>query len=154
MVMCAKVENFFFDFWCDSDFWVFRFGFSQFTNEISEVYNVIMKGQSEEIRKLAVSALNSGQSASMLAEIFGVSCRTIYRWRKEAERGQTAGKKRGHRPRCLSAEEEKRLDELVCESPDKTLAELRSDLDKQCSLPTIMRALCRLGYRFKKNAEG
>ena len=112
-----------------------------------------MKGQSEEIRKLAVSAYRAGQSSRVLSSIFHVTSRTITRWVKEAEAGQTAGKKRGHRPRCLSAEEEQRLEELVSNNPDKTLAELRDDVNKQCSLPTIMRALVRLGYRFKKNSE-
>ena len=81
-----------------------------------------MKGQSEEIRILAVSSYNAGQSPQMLSEIFHVTSRTIYRWVKEAKEGQTAGKKRGHRPRCLSPEEEQRLDDLVRETPDKTLA--------------------------------
>ena len=112
-----------------------------------------MKGQSEEIRILAVSSYKAGQSSQVLSEIFRVSSRTICHWVKEAEAGQTAGKKRGHRPRCLSLEEEQRLDDLVRETPDKTLAELRDDLKKQCSLPTIMRALARLGYRLKKNTE-
>jgi transposase len=113
-----------------------------------------MKGQSEEIRKLAVSAYTAGKTARELSEIFVVSSRTIYRWVKEAKEGQTAGKKRGHRPRCLSPEEEQRLDNLVLEKPDKTLSELRDDLQKQCSLPTIMRALVRLGYKVKKNSKG
>jgi transposase len=112
-----------------------------------------MKGQSEEIRILAVSAYNAGQSSRALSEIFHVTSRTIFRWVKEAKEGQTAGKKRGHRPRCLSPEEEQHLDDLVRENPDKTLSELRDDLKKQCSLPTIMRALVRLGYRLKKNSE-
>ena len=112
-----------------------------------------MKGQLEEIRILAVAAYNAGQSPRMLSGIFHVTSRTIYRWVKEAKEGQTAGKKRGHRPRSLSPEEEQRLDDLVRENPDKTLAELRDDLKKECSLPTIMRALVRLGYRFKKNSE-
>jgi len=113
-----------------------------------------MKGQSEDIRILAVSAYNAGQSSRMLSEIFHVTSRTICRWVKEAREGQTAGKKRGHRPRCLSPEEEQRLDDLAGRHPDKTLAELRADLQKQCSLPTIMRSLVRLGYRYKKNSEG
>lgn len=113
-----------------------------------------MKGQPEDIRKLAVSAYKGGQSSRVLSEIFCVTSRTITRWVKEAEAGQTAGKKRGHRPRSLSVEEVERLDELVRENPDRTLSELRGDLKKQCSLPTIMRALVHLGYRFKKNAEG
>ena len=70
------------------------------------------------------------------------------------ERGTDRREKRGHRPRCLNPEEEKRLDELVSENPDRTLAELREDLKKKCSLPTIMRALERLGYRVKKTSEG
>jgi len=68
-----------------------------------------MKGQSEEIRILAVSAYKAGQTARLLSEIFGVTSRTIFRWVKEAKEGQTAGKKRGHRPRCLNPEEESAL---------------------------------------------
>ncbi len=112
-----------------------------------------MKGQTEEIRKLAVSAYNNGQSSQVLSSIFHVTSRTITRWVKEAKEGKTAPDKRGHRPRSLTPEEELRLDELVTENPDKTLAELRDDLHKQCSLPTIMRALNRLGYRLKKNSK-
>ena len=104
-----------------------------------------MKGQTEEIRKSAVSAYKDGQSSRVLSEIFRVTSRTITRWVKEAECGQSDGKKRGHRPRCLSVEEIEHLDELVREHPDRTLAELRDDLNKQCSLPTIMLSSIRLG---------
>jgi transposase len=110
-----------------------------------------MKGQSEEIRTLAVAAHKAGQTPEMLAEIFQVTARTIYRWTKEAKAGQTAARKRGRRAHCLTAEDLRRLDDLVRENPKKTLAALRADLNNPCSLPTIMRALVKLGYRGRKS---
>jgi transposase len=111
-----------------------------------------MKEQSEEIRALAVAAHRAGQSPHLLAEIFQVTSRTIYRWTKEAEAGQTAGRKRGCRPHCLTAEDLRRLDDLAREHPGKSLAALREALGNQCSLPTILRALVQLGHRDRKNA--
>jgi transposase len=113
-----------------------------------------MKGQSEEIRTLAVAAHQAGQTPQMLAEIFQVTARTIYRWTKEAKAGQTAARKRGRRAHCLTAEDMRRLDSLVRENPKKTLAALRADLNNPCSLPTIMRALVKLGHRDRKTAGG
>jgi transposase len=111
-----------------------------------------MKGQSEEIRTLAVAAHKAGQTPQMLAEIFQVTARTIYRWTKEAQAGQTAARKRGRRAYCLTAEDMRRLDALVRENPKKTLAKLREELNNPCSLPTIMRALVKLGHRDRKSA--
>jgi transposase len=113
-----------------------------------------MKGQSEEIRTLAVAAHQAGQTPQMLAEIFQVTARTIYRWTKEAKAGQTAARKRGRRAHCLTVEDLRRLDDLVRENPKKTLAKLRADLNNPCSLPTIMRALAKLGHRGRKNTAG
>jgi transposase len=43
------------------------------------------------------------------------------------------------------------LEALIQEQPDRTLAELKHLLATPASLPTICRAVRRLGYRIKKN---
>jgi transposase len=70
------------------------------------------------------------------------------------KRGEVFPKVRGHRRRIISPAEELILDELLLSKPDMTLDELRIALNKDCSLPTIMRALTRMGYRVKKNSKG
>ena len=48
----------------------------------------------------------------------------------------------------------RRLEELVQDTPDATLEQLRAALGLSCSLVAIHNALGRLDYRFKKNAQG
>ena len=43
------------------------------------------------------------------------------------------------------------LEALIQEQPDRTLAELKTLLATSASLPTICRAVRKLGYRIKKN---
>lgn len=57
-------------------------------------------------------------------------------------------------PKAFSPEERERLAALVTDKPDLTLEEIREAFSKNCSLMAIHRELKRLGFRFKKNAEG
>ena len=113
-----------------------------------------MRIQPEAIRQAAVSAYNKGQTARMLFEIFGVTIRTIQRWARQAKDGQTSAKPSGHRRRALRSEDEKNLEEILSKKPGATLEELRQAAGLNCHQATIHRTLVRMGYSFKKNAEG
>jgi transposase len=57
---------------------------------------------------------------------------------------------RAGRKRLFRGELEERLIKLVRKQPDATLEELREQLDLDCHLSTIHRALTRIGERYKK----
>src|SRR5262245_30158663 len=56
----------------------------------------------------------------------------------------------GGHPAVLTPEDLRRLRELIRDRPDATLEECRGHLGSSCSLPTISRALSRLGLPRKK----
>ena len=111
---------------------------------------------SPEIRKIAVKAYLSGKATQQqLADILGFHRTAIVRWVREYKKdGKLEPGVRGHMPKAFSPEEQDRLAALVTEKPDITLEEIRETLSKNCSLMAIHRELKRLGFRFKKNAEG
>ena len=57
------------------------------------------------------------------------------------DEGRTAPLRRGHAPPALDEKAMRRLDALVEEQPDRTLAQLRQDLGVLCSLVAIHHAL-------------
>jgi len=111
---------------------------------------------SPEIRKIAVVAYLSGKATpQQLADIFGFHRTAIVRWVREYKKnGKLEPQVRGHMPKAFSLEEAEQLAALVKDKPDLTLEEIRETLSKKCSLMAVHRELKRLGFRFKKNAEG
>lgn len=111
---------------------------------------------SPEIRKIAVEAYLSGKATQQqLSDIFGFHRTAIVRWVREYKKdGKLEPRGRGHMPKAFSPEERERLAALVTDKPDLTLEEIREAFSKNCSLMAIHRELKRLGFRFKKNAEG
>ena len=110
---------------------------------------------SQQIRQRALAAHAAGQTQAVVARSYGIDITTFQRWlRRYRQSGQTAPLARGHRRRALDDAQLSRLDELVRQSCDATLEQLRDALELSCSLVAIHHALGRLGYRFKKNAAG
>lgn len=111
---------------------------------------------SPEIRKIAVEAYLSGKATQQqLSDILGFHRTAIVRWVREYKKdGKLEPRGRGHMPKAFSPEERERLAALVTDKPDLTLEEIREAFSKNCSLMAIHRELKRLGFRFKKNAEG
>lgn len=93
------------------------------------------------------------------AKLFSVGVATVYRWRRlvrETNSLEPRPHGGGQKP-ALSAEDDEVLRSLVADKPDRTIAELTTELvariKKQVSTSAVSRALARLGLTLKKNAE-
>ena len=108
---------------------------------------------SQGIRERAIEAYGAGKGRQAeVADMFGVHVRTFARWWKAyQEDGRTAPLRRGHNPPALDEKAMRRLEALLEEQPDRTLAQLREEVGVLCSLVAIHYALKRLGWRYKKN---
>jgi transposase len=114
-----------------------------------------MSISSQPIRERALAAHAAGQTQAQVARSCGIDITTFQRWlRRFRQSGQTAPSARGHRRPALDDRHLRQLDELVQQTPDATLEQLRDALKLGCSLVAVHNALGRLGYRFKKNATG
>lgn len=112
-----------------------------------------MRAYSIDLRDRVVSACDAGDwSRSEIARSFGVSTAWIRRLlQRRRETGEYAAMPHGggRRP-AFQRKKLDRLDRLVREQPDATLAELRERIGVNCSLTTVSNTLRRLGYRRKK----
>jgi transposase len=114
-----------------------------------------MKRQrSVDLRERSLVALDAGRPAAEVAQLFGVSRRTLRRWRQQRAAGQVAPKPRPGRPRRIGAGEEAALAGQVRARPDATLAEhcdaWAAARGVRVSPATMCRALARLGFPLKK----
>jgi len=111
-----------------------------------------MRAYSLDLRVRVVADLDAGASQAETARKYRVSTRWLYKLlRQREETGDLAPRRsRTGPPRALAGREEE-LAELVRQSPDATLEELRQQLAATASATTIWRALKRLGVTFKKS---
>ena len=119
-----------------------------------------MKVYGQELRELALAALERGEKRHLVAQMFGMSVPTLDRWRREQrQRGQVAPRARGHK-RCAfgasdSAEHEV-LKELLNQAPDATLEQhlqawrTKTGHRQGASRASLARAVERLGWTRKK----
>lgn len=116
------------------------------------------RGYSRDLRERLLHAVTSGVPLGEVARTTGVSPRSLQRWRRQAEAGVALdpGRSSG-RPLAIGPELEPHLQAQVAAHPDATLAE-------QCarwlaaghpsvSVPTMCRALARLGLTRKKESD-
>jgi transposase len=114
-----------------------------------------MKQATPDIRSIVVAAYFAGTaSRKQLADIFGYHVETIGRWIRCSREGRLTPLPRGHRISVFNAEELAQLAVFIGNNPDATLAEIRDNFGKSCSLPAIHKMTRKMGYVFKKNAEG
>ena len=115
-----------------------------------------MKTASAEIRALVIKAYTSGTaSRKQLAEIFGYHIQSIGNWIREYKReGRLAPHPKGHRKSVFTDIEKEKFFELFKNNTDMTLEEIRQYFGKSCSLVAIHKMVVKLGFVFKKNAEG
>ena len=115
-----------------------------------------MKIASEEIRSTVVNAyLSKHASRQQLADIFGYHIGSISRWIRESQReNRFSPLPRGHRVSVFSVEERIQLGEYIEKNPDATLNEIRAHFGKGCSLAALHKIIDKMGYVYKKNAEG
>ncbi len=110
-----------------------------------------------DLRDRVVAACDEGfLTREETAEAFGVSTAWIRRLlQRRRERGSYAplDGRRGRKP-AFSGAVLARLERLIAEQPDATLAELRDRSGVSCSVMTVFNTLNRLGYRLKKRRSG
>jgi transposase len=115
-----------------------------------------MKQYPADLRDRLLRALDAGLAQAEATRTFGVSDRTIRRWRRRRrETGSVAATPRLGRRRLLGAATAPLLREQVRTHPDATLAEhcahWAADHGVQLSRATMSRALTRLGLPLKKS---
>jgi len=114
-----------------------------------------MKTATPEVRFIAIKAYKSGIPRQHVADIVGYHLNSVSRWIREFEReNRLESRERGRRPSIFSAEDRKKLVELIENRVDITLEEMRFHLAKDCSLNAIHKLLKALGFVVKKNSEG
>ena len=86
--------------------------------------NLFMSFAARGIRERAIEAYRAGKGTQgNVADMFGLSVRTFARWWKAYQvEGRTAPLPRGHNPPALDEKAMRRLDALLDEQPDRTLA--------------------------------
>lgn len=112
-----------------------------------------MRAYSLDLRERVAADVDAGASQSETARKYRVSTRWIYKLlRQREETGDLAPRQsRTGPPRALAGREQE-LAELVGQSPDATLEELRQELAASVSLVTVWRALKRSGLTLKKSS--
>ena len=110
----------------------------------------------EQTRQRAIEAYEAGRGTqAQIALLYGIDISTFQRWlQRHRQTGKSAPLPRGHNPAALNDSQMRQLDELVRQTPDATLEQLRTALEVDCSLVAIHNALKRLEYRYKKNVAG
>ena len=107
-----------------------------------------------EARELLVESYEKTHNAEEIAKIFGVNKYTVYHM---AERKRKTGSvalrtsQRG-RKQLLNDEDKQHIRQCIDETPDITLAELRTKLGLKASIQTLSRVVRAMGYRVKKRA--
>jgi transposase len=109
-----------------------------------------------DFRDRLLRALDAGLARAEATRTFGVTDRTIRRWRqRHCETGSMAPMPRPGRRRQIGAQAEAALREQVRQSPDATLAEhcarWAATQGVTVSVATMSRALQRLGLPLKKS---
>ena len=107
-----------------------------------------------EARELLVESYEKTHNAEEIAKIFGVNKYTVYHM---AERKRKTGSvalrtsQRG-RKQLLNEEDKQHIRQCIDETPDITLAELRTKLGLKASIQTLSRVVRAMGYRVKKKS--
>jgi transposase len=110
------------------------------------------RAYSVDLRERSLAALASGRSMTEVVQFFGVSRKTLYRWRaRQATTGSLEPGRASGRPRRLSPAQEAALLQRLGSQPDLTLAELCAIAPAPVSLTTMSRIVQRHGLRRKKN---
>jgi|JI10StandDraft_1071094.scaffolds.fasta_scaffold1021198_2 transposase len=115
-----------------------------------------MQQYSADTRTCVLRALDAGMSPAAATRTFGVSSRTLRRWRQERRSsGVTAPRPRPGRTRAISRAQEPALRAQVLAHPDATLAEHSAQWAAthgvRLSPATMCRAIARLRLTVKKS---
>lgn len=111
-----------------------------------------MAAYSMDLRTRVLRDCDAGMASDEAAETYHVSRAWVDRLKqRRRETGEIAPRKQTRWRPLLLQTQFPQLAALIREQPDRTLAELKDALHTAASLPTIWRAVTRLGFRLKKN---
>jgi len=106
------------------------------------------------IRQRILQLYERGKSTREIGQVFGFCVAAVRRVRQQFRQRGTLQPRthRSGRRGLLTEERKQRLEKLLSEQPDATLAELGARLDRRFPTSTVDLWLRRLGWRYKKNA--
>lgn len=106
------------------------------------------------VRRRIVQLYERGKSTREMAQWFGFCVAAVRRVRQQWHQRGTLEPRthRSGRRTLLTAERKRRLEELLAEQPDATLAELGARLDRRFRPSTVDLWLRRMGWHYKKNS--
>ena len=111
-----------------------------------------MQAYSLDLRERVVADRVAGQRTAEVARKYRVSPAWVRRlMQRYRESGQVAPKRRTQYRASLLQPYLRQLEAVIQAQPDATLAELRAALGVSVSLPTVWRAVGRLGLTLKKS---
>jgi transposase len=106
------------------------------------------------MRRRILQLYEKGKSTHEIAQVFGFCVAAVRRVRQQFHQRGTLEPRthRSGRRALLTEERKQRLEKLLSERPDATLAELGARLDRPFRTSTVDLWLRRLGWRYKKNS--
>ena len=113
-----------------------------------------MRPISVPVRRRIVQLYERGRSTREIAQFFGFCVAAVRRVRQQFRQRDTL-QPRTHRSgsrTLLTQERKQRLQELLSEQPDATLAELGARMDRPFRTSTMDLWLRQLGWKYKKNS--
>jgi transposase len=116
--------------------------------------SVVMRAIPLPVRERIIHLYEQGKSTGEIAEFFGFCVAAVRRVRQQFKvRGTLQPQThRCGRKTLLTARRKARLEKLVVQQPDATLAELGTRMDRPFGTSTMDLWLRRLGLTYKKNA--
>lgn len=106
-----------------------------------------------ETRNLLVDAYNRHGNANLVASMFSVTPRTVYRLvarKRDTGSVELRTSQRGRKPK-LNDSQLRQIDELIKQRPDITLLDILEVLKLECSESTLSRIVrFKLGYSLKR----
>jgi transposase len=116
--------------------------------------SVLMRAIPIPIRKRILELYDRGKSTREIAQFSGFCVATVRRVRQQYQERRTVEPQthRCGRKTLLTKERRQRLQQLLSEQPDATLAKLSARLDRPFPTSTVDLWLRQLGWKFKKNS--
>ena len=114
------------------------------------------KPLSEDLGKRIVAKRQEGYTTAEVSQMFGVSMRSVDRYcARMREQGSLSHDKLGKPPGLRLDAHQEEISKWIAEAPGLTLEEIAARCEKQLGLSvhftTVMRALAKWGFRYKKN---
>jgi transposase len=116
-----------------------------------------MQPYSLDLRERVMKAYDEGKwTVGEIARRYDVGEWWIHKLKRQRQKEGSLAPHKGKvgQPQSIAVEQLGRLVRYVDKHPDATLEQIHGKIGANCTLVTIHNTLRRLGYRYKKNAEG